>query len=318
MRVELLLGVLGLLGGSALAQDYPTRPVRLVVGSTPGGGTDISARILAPKLTEYFGRQFVVENRPGATTAIGGVFVAGSPPDGHTLWMCVSSLTMNPYIQLKWPIDALKDFAPVAQLATTPNIMVAHPSLPVRTAKDLIALAKPRPGEINYAGAGPGSSQHVSMELFLYMAGIKLVHVPYRGQSPALLEVMAGHMHLMMSALMTALPQVRVNRVRALGVTGSKRTAIAPDIPTIAESGLPGYEVIQWYGVVAPAGTPRDIVTRLNAALVKALQDPEVKERYLRDGAETVGSTPEEFGALIASELKKWGKVIKEANIKAQ
>src|SRR5262245_38937671 len=204
-RALVLLGALGVLGGKAFllgvlggsiwfprtanAQDWPSRPVRMIVGSTPGGGTDISARILAPKLTEYFGRQFVVENRPGATTAIGGVFVAGSPPDGHTLWMCVSSLTMNPYIQLKWPIDALKDFAPVAQLATTPNIMVAHPSLPVRTAKDLIALAKPRPGEINYAGAGPGSSQHVSMELFLYMAGIKLVHVPYRGQSPALLEV---------------------------------------------------------------------------------------------------------------------------------
>jgi tripartite-type tricarboxylate transporter receptor subunit TctC len=302
---------------AVLAQDYPIRPVRLVVGSSPGGGTDISARILAPYLTEHFGRQFVVENRPGGTTTIGGAAVATSPPDGYTLWMAVSSLTINPYVLPKVPYDAVKDFTPVSQVAIASNIIIAHPSLPVRTAKDLIAMAKQRPGQLNYSAGGAGSSQHLSMELFLHMAGIKVVHIAYRGQGPALLDLIAGHVHLMMSNLLSALPAVRTDRARAIGVTGPKRSVVAPDIPTIAESGLPGYEVLQWYGVLAPAGTPRDIVTKLNAAIVKALHDPAVKERFLRDGAETVGGTPEEFAALIASELKKWGKVIKEANIKA-
>jgi tripartite-type tricarboxylate transporter receptor subunit TctC len=312
-----LVTLLSTVIGVACAQDYPSRPVRMLVGSTPGGGTDISARIIASKLTEYFGRQFVVENRPGATASIAGAVVATAQPDGHTLWACASSLTTNPYILPKLPYDAVKDFAPVSQLAITHNIMIAHPSLPVRTVKELIALARPRPGEIQYAGAGPGSNQHVSMELFLHMAGIKILHVPYKGQSPALLDVMAGHMHLMMSSLIAALPQVRNGRVRALGVTGGKRTIVAPDIPTIAESGLPGYEVLQWYGVLAPAGTPRDIVMKLNTAIVKGLQDAEVKDRYLRDGAETAPTTPEEFGAAIAAEIKKWGPVIKAAGIKA-
>ena len=315
-KAFLFLG-LGVLGGEAVAQDYPNRPVRLVVGSSPGGGTDISARILAPYLTELFGRQFVVENRPGATASIAGAVVAAAPPDGYTLWACASSLTTNPYILPKLPYDALKDFAPVSQLAITHNIMISHPSLPVRTVKELIALAKPRPGELQYAGAGSGSNQHVAMELFLHMAGIRIVHVAYRGQSPALLDLMAGHMHLMMSSLIAAVPQVRNGRLRALGVTGGKRAIVAPDIPTIAESGLPGYEVLQWYGVLAPAATPREVVAKLNAAIVKGLQDPEVKERYLRDGAETAGTTPEEFGAVIAAELKKWARVIKAANITA-
>jgi tripartite-type tricarboxylate transporter receptor subunit TctC len=299
------------------AQDYPTRPVRLIVASSPGGGTDIAARIIAPKLTEYFGRQVVVDNRPGGTTTIGGDIVAHSPPDGYTLWMGVSSLAINPYILPKVPYDAVKDFAPVSQVAVTPNIMIAHPSLPARTAKELIALAKARPGQLNYAAGGAGSSQHLSMELFLHMAALKIVHVGYRGQGPALLDLVAGHIHLMMSNILSALPHVRTGRLRAIGVTSPKRTIVAPDIPVIAESGLPGYEVIQWYGVLAPAGTPREVIAKIHAGIVRALQDPATRERFLRDGAETVGSTPEEFAALIAADLKKWGKVIKEAKITA-
>jgi tripartite-type tricarboxylate transporter receptor subunit TctC len=301
---------------AAEAQDYPTRPVRLVVGTSPGGGTDITARIIAPKLSEYFGRQIVVENRPGATTTIAGDIVARSAPDGYTLWMGVSSLTINPYVLTKVPYDAVKDFAPVSQVVVLPNIMIAHPSLPVRSVKELIALARPRPGQLNFAAGGAGSSQHLAMELFLHMAGVKIIHVGYRGQGPALLDVVAGHVHLMMSNILGALPLVRNGRLRALGVTGAKRAIVAPDIPTIAESGVPGYEVMQWYGVLAPANTPREVIARIHAALVRALQDPAINERFLRDGAETVGSTPEEFAAVIGADLRKWGKVVKDAGIK--
>lgn len=301
---------------AAYAQDYPTKPVRLVVGSTPGGGTDITARIIAPKLSEYLGRQVVIENRAGATTTIGGEHVARSAPDGYTLWMGVSSLTINPHILKNIPYDAVKDFAPVSQVAVVPNIIISHPALPARTVKELIAFARPRPGQINFASGGPGSSQHLAMELFLSMTGLKIVHVAYKGQGPALLDLMAGHIHLMMSNILSALPPVRSGRLRAIGLTGLKRSSVAPDVPTIAESGVPGYEVMQWYGILAPANTPRDVISRIHAATVRTVQDPVIKERFNRDGAETVGSTPEEFAAVISADLKKWGKVVKDAGIK--
>jgi tripartite-type tricarboxylate transporter receptor subunit TctC len=301
---------------AAYAQDYPTKPVRLVVASTPGGGTDISARAIAPKLSEYLGQQVVIENRAGATTTIGVNFVARSAPDGYTLLMGVSSLTINPHILTNIPYDAVKDLAPVSQVVVAPNIMVSHPSLPARSVKELIAFARMRPGQLNFAAGGAGSSQHLAIELFLSMTGLKIVHVPYKGQGPALIAVVAGEVSLMMANVLSALPHVRNGRIRAHGVTSDKRATVAPDIPTIAEAGVPGYEVVQWYGVLAPANTPRDIIAKLHAATVRALQDPATKQRLISDGSEPVGNTPEEFAAVIRADLKKWSKVVKDAGIK--
>ncbi|MGH8700126.1 MAG: Bug family tripartite tricarboxylate transporter substrate binding protein [Burkholderiales bacterium] len=301
---------------AACAQDYPIKPVRLVVASTPGGGTDISARLIAPKLTEYLGRQFVVENRPGATTTIGVDFVAKSPPDGYTLLMGVSSLAINPHILKNVPYDALKDLAPISQVLVSPNIMVAHPSLPARSVKELIAFARPRPGELNFAAGGAGSNQHLAIELFLYMTGVKIVHVPYKGQGMALLDTVAGQVSLMMANVISALPHVRNARLRALGVTGAKRATVAPDIPTIAEAGVPGYEVLQWYGVLAPAATPREIIGRLHDAVARAVQDPKIRERIVADAGEPVGNTPDELAAILRADFRKWGEVIRKAGIK--
>ena len=300
----------------AIAQDYPTRPVRLVVASTPGGGTDITARLIAPKLSEQLGRQVVVENRPGATTMIGAEFVSRSPPDGHTLLMGVSSLTINPYIQAKVPYDVVKDFAPVSQVLTAPNILVSHPSLPARTVKELIAFAGARPGQLNFAAGSPGSNQHLAIELFLSMTKLKMTYVPYKGQGPALLDVTAGHVHLMMSNILSALPHIKSGRIRALGITSLKRASVASAIPTIAEAGVPAYEVVQWYGILAPAATPRDIIARVHSATVRALQDPAIQAHIAGEGGEPVGGTPEEFSAVIRADLQKWGKVVREMGIK--
>lgn len=300
----------------ARAQDYPVKPIRLVVGSTPGGGTDISARLIAPRMTERLGQQVVVENRPGATTTIGVNHVVRSAPDGYTLLMGVSSLAINPHILKNVPYDALTDLAPVSQVLVAPNIMVAHPSLPVRSVKELVAFARARPGELNFAAGGAGSSQHLAIELFLYMTGTRIVHVPYKGQGMALIDVVAGQVSLMMANVISALPHVRNARLRALGVTGAQRASVAPDIPTIAEAGVPGYEVVQWYGVLAPAATPREIISRLHGAVVHAVQDPKIRERIVADGGEPVGNTPEEFSAILRADFKKWGDVIRKAGIR--
>ncbi len=298
------------------AQDYPRKTIRLIVASSPGGGTDITARIIAPKLSEFLGRQVVVENRAGATTTIGGEFVARSAPDGYTLLMCVSSLAILPYILPRVPFDAVKDFAPVSQVVVLPNIMVLHPSLPVRSVKELIAFARTRPGQLNFAAGSPGSNPHLAMELFLSMTGLKMVHVPYKGLGPAVAAVVAGEVPMVMAPVPSALPHVRNGRVRAIGVTSVKRATVAPDIPTLAEAGVPGYEVVQWYGILAPANTPRDIIAKLHATTVRVVQDPATRQRLISDGSEPVGNTPEEFSAVIRADLKKWGKVVKDAGIK--
>jgi len=307
---------LAAVSGYSSAQDFPSKPLRLVVGSTPGGGTDISARLIAPKMSEQLGQQVVVENRPGATTTIGVNYVVRSAPDGYTMLMGVSSLAINPHILQNVPYDALKDLAPVTQVLVAPNIMVAHPSLPIRTVKDLVAFARPRPGQLNFAAGGAGSSQHLAIELFLYMTGTKIVHVPYKGQGMALIDVVAGQVSLMMANVISALPHVRSARLRALGVTGSKRTTVAPDIPTIAEAGVPGYEVLQWYGVLAPAATPREIIGRLHGVIAHAVQDPKIRERIVADAGEPVGNTPDEFSAILRADYKKWGDVIRKAGIR--
>ena len=297
---------------------YPTRPVRFVVPSAPGGGTDITARIVAPKLSEYLGQQVVVENRAGAGTMIGGEAVARAAPDGYTLLVGISTLAINPAMYRKVPYDALKDFAPITQLVSLSNILVTHPSLPVQSVKSLIAFAKARPGQIHYASAGVGTNPHLSVELFLTMAGLKMIHVPYKGSGQGIVDVVAGHVPVMMPSILTGLPYAKNGRLRGLGVTGAKRAGAAPDVPTIAEAGVPGYEATQWFGVLAPAGTQREIIARLHAEITRALQAAEVRQRLAGDGADLVGSTPEEFTAFIRSETAKWAKVVKSAGIQPE
>ena len=310
-----------LLGATALAHaqaNYPTRAVRVIVPSAPGGGTDISARILAPQLTAVLGQQVIVENRAGAGTMIGGEAVARATPDGYTLLMGISTLAINPAMYKKVPYDALKDFAPVSQAVALSNVLVVHPSLPVRNLKEFIALVKARPGQVNFASAGVGTSPHLSMELFLVLAKLNMLHVPYKGSGPGVTDLVAGHVPAMMPNMLSAQPHIKSGRLRALGVTGTKRAPGADDIPTIAEAGVPGYQAVQWYGLLAPAATARDIVTKLHAGVVRALQNPEVRQRLLNDGAEPVGSSPEEFATYLRAETVKWAKVVQAAGIKPE
>ena len=307
--------LLALASTTANAQTYPTRPVRLIVPSSPGGGTDISARIIAPELSKALGQQVVVENRAGAGTMIGGEVVAKAPPDGYTLLMGISTLAINPAIYRKVLFDALRDLAPITQAVSLPNVIVGHPALPARNVKELIALARSRPGALTFASAGIGTSPHLTMELFLSMSKTRMLHVPYKGTGPALTDLIAGHVQVMATNMLTGYPQIKSGRMRPYGVTSSKRVAAAPEIPTIAEAGVPGYEAVQWYGVLAPAGTPRPILTRLHTEIVKVLQLESVKELLAKDGAEAVGSTPEQFAAFIKAETLKWAKVVRDAGI---
>ncbi len=305
--------------GSVFAQtSYPNRPVRMVVPSSAGGGTDIIARIITPKLSERLGQQVIVDNRPGAGTMIGGEVVAKSPPDGYTLLMGISTLAINPAIYKKVPYDAQRDFAPITQTVSAPNILVVHPSLPVKSVKELIAFARAHPGQLNFASAGAGTNPHLTMELFLSMAKLQMVHIPYKGSAPAIIDMLAGHVAVMTATILTGMPHVRSSRLRALGVTSAIRIAAAPEIPTIAEAALPGYEAVQWYGLLAPAQTPKDIIARLHGEMARILHLPDVKERFAGDGAEPVGNTPEEFGRYIRTETEKWAKVAREAGIRPE
>ena len=302
----------------AIAQSYPAKPIRLIVPAATGGGIDISARILGPKLAEYLGQPIVVENRTGWGTNTGTEFVAHAAPDGYTLLMGVSSLSISPFIQKTMPFDVVKDFAPISLVVVVPNILVAHPSVPAASVKELIAYAKARPGQLNYATGGFGGNQHLGMELFLHATGLKMTTIVYKGVGPAVVDVVAGHVPMMMANVMSALPYIKSGRMRAYGVTSLKRTNIAPDIPTLDELGVPGFEVVQWFGILAPANTPRDIITKLHAVTVRALQDPVIRERFINDGGDPVGNTPEEFAAVIRDDLKKWAKVTKDAGIKPE
>jgi tripartite-type tricarboxylate transporter receptor subunit TctC len=299
-------------------QAYPTRAVRLVVPSSSGGGADITARIISPRLSEYLRQQVVVENRAGAGTMIGGEVVARAAPDGYTLLLAAAPLAINPAMYKKVPYDALRDFAPITQVVSLPNLLISHPSLPVKTVKELIAFARFRPGALSFASAGVGTAPHLFMELFLEMAGLKMVHVPYKGAGPGVIGVIAGHVPLMTPTIFAALGHVRDGRLRGLGVTGAKRASGAPDIPTIAEAGVPGYEASNWFGVSAPAGTPREIVNQIHSDIVRVLQQPDIKARLSIDGAEPVGSTPDEFAVYIRAETAKWAKVVRNAGIQPE
>ena len=307
------------LHAAAAAEAYPAKPVRFVVAFPPGGGTDIIARSIAQKLSERLAQQVVVDNRPGAGGNIGTDIVAKSAPDGHTLLMgSAGPLAINASLFGKMPFDPIRDLAPVTLAASTPNVLVVHPSLRAATIEELIALAKARPGEINFASSGHGTPAHLAGELFNSMARVKMVHVPYKGAAPALADLLGGQVQLMFSTMPPALPHVKDGRLRALAVTSAKRSPAMPELPTVDEIALPGFEANTWHGVVAPAGTPTAIIARLNREIVSILHLPEVVERLSAQGAEPVGSTPEEFAAYIRSETVKWAKVVRESGAKAE
>lgn len=303
---------LGLLvAGMASGQSYPSKPVRLIVPYPPGGGTDIFARLVGAKLSEALGQPFVIEQRPGAAGVIGADAAAKSAPDGYTIFIGqASNLAINASLMKKLPYDPVRDFAPITRVAMSPNLLVVHPSLPVRSVKDLVALAKARPGEINYASAGNGSPGHLAAEYFKKVAKIEVVHIPYKGAAPAMLDVIAGNVSDHFTSPVSAQPFVAAGRLRQIAVTSAKRFPPLPDVPAIAEAGYKDIDMVAWWGLLAPAGTPVDIVNRLQATAVKALNAPELKERLASQGAMVYTDTPAEFATYIKSEIANWAKVV--------
>ena len=300
---------------AALAQSYPTKPIRLIVPFAPGGVADVVGRTITPRLSEALGQPILVDNRGGAGGTLGTAIGAKSPPDGYTLILPAASHATTPGLYRKLPFDPVKDFAGVAQLVTVPYLLVIHPSLPAKTVKEFIALAKSKPGELTYGSAGNGSSNHLAGELFKSMSGANIVHIPYKGSAPAMVDLLGGHIPFMFDAINTSLPHMKTGRIRAIGIGTLKPSRVAPELPTIASQGLPGYEANTWIGVLAPAGTPRDVINLLNGHIVKILRVPEIQERLSNQGAEPVGSSPEQFDAFLASEVRKWGKVITNAKV---
>ena len=308
-----------LLATAALAQSYPAKPIRLIVPFAAGGGNDNVARLVGKHLSDSLGQQLVIDNRPGAGGVLGAELAAKAVPDGYTLFLGgVGSHAVNPNLNVSLPYDPIRDFAPVALLAQAPLVLVVHPSVPADSITAFVALARSRPGQLNYASNGNGSSSHLAAVMFDSMTGVDMVHVPYKGLSPALTDLLSGRVQLMFSSVVAILPHIKAGKLRGLAVTGSRRLASMPNLPTIAESGMPGYEASSWYGVLAPAGTPREIVARLNAELVKALEQPEVRTSLLAEGAEPIGGTPEQFAAHIRSEKERLGKLIREAKIRLE
>jgi tripartite-type tricarboxylate transporter receptor subunit TctC len=302
----------------ANAQAWPQRPVRIVVPSPPAGGTDIVARVMADHFSKAFKQQFFVENRPGAGNMIGIESVARAPNDGYTFLMTASTLSLNSVLYKKVSYDPIKDFAPITLAAKAPNVLIVNPSVPAKTLTEFIALAKSQPGKLTYGTPGIGTSPHMCMELFKSMAGVDLQHIPYRGTVPALTDVMSGQISGMFSTALSAKPQIEAGKVRAFGVSTATRSSSMPDIPSIAEAGVPGYEAVQWYGFLAPAGTPAAIISQIHAESMKALNSAEMKEKLAHDGAEPSPTSPEEFAAHIRAELDKWRKVAKAAGIEPQ
>ena len=295
----------------AVAQGYPAKPVKVIVPYPPGGSTDIVARVVAQKLSEQTGQQFLVDNRGGAGGNIGAEAVARSPADGYTLLVATTAHAINRTLFKSMGYDLMKDFVPISQLTAGPLVIVANPALPAKSVKELIALAKAKPGELTYASSGNGQSTHLAVELFDTMAGIKMTHVPYKGSAPAITDVMGGQVSVFFDTMLSAMPHVRSGKLKALAVTSAARSPAAPDIPTVAESGLPGYEAIAWNGLVAPAGTPREVVARLNAEVKKVLELPEIRERFAAQGFAAAWSSPEKYAAFLDAEVEKWGKVVK-------
>jgi tripartite-type tricarboxylate transporter receptor subunit TctC len=300
----------------AEAQSWPTRPVRLISPFAPGGGADITSRALAQKLSPALGQQVVVENRGGAGGMIGVDMAAKAPADGYTMVLgTIGPIAINPSLYKKMTYDPMRDLIPVSQAANALNVLVVHPSLPAKNVKEMIAIAKARPGQMNYGSSGPGATDHLAGELFNVLAGVKMVHVPYKGGAPAMLDLVAGNVQVVFSTVSTAVAAMDSKRVRPLAMTGNQRFELMPDLPTVAEAGLKGFEVNNWYGIFLPTGTPKDIVAKLNAEVVKALAAPDVKKRLIEAGIVATSSSPEGFAAYVKAESSKWAKVIKEAGI---
>ena len=308
---------LALFAALAPAQTYPTKPIRIVVPFPPGGATDLLARDVAQKLTEVWAQPVIVDNRPGAGGNIGSELVAKATPDGYTLEMgTVGTHAINASLYAKMPYDHVKDFVPVILVAGVPNVLVVNPTVPVNSVAELIAYAKANPGKLNFASSGSGTSIHLSGELFKVMAGVQMTHIPYKGSAPALQDLLGGQVQLMFDNLPPSLPQIRAGKLRALAVTSAARAPLLPEVPTIAESGLPGFEASSWFGILAPAGTPPAIVAKLNAEIAKWLATPEARDKLSKQGAAAAGGTPEDFAKHIAAETAKWAKVVKESGAK--
>ena len=318
MKRRLIVGIALLLGtGAAWAQQWPTKPIRFVAPFAPGGGTDFIARIAAQKLTEAVMHQVIVENRPGAGGTLGADIGAKAPPDGYTFTVIAGSYAVNPSLY-KLSYDPNNDITPVIQFSQGPFVIVSHPSLPAKTAKELIAIAKTKPGQLNYATSGQGSIVHLATELFCMQAGIKMTHIPYKGTGPALTDTLAGHTQLLWGSAAAAVPMVKNGKLKAIGVSTMQRIAALPDVPTVNESGLKGYDVILWHGLIGPKGLPQAIVERVNAELNKALKSKDMEEKLAADGVSSAGGTPQQFGTLIKRDIDTWAKVVKAAGVKPE
>jgi tripartite-type tricarboxylate transporter receptor subunit TctC len=312
-----LLACLGTVAGGAIAQQYPTKPVRIVVPFAPGGSNDILARVIGQKLTEAWGQQVIVENRPGGGTVIGTDVVAKSAPDGYTLLMVSPSHSTNPTLVKKLPFDTLRDLALVIFVAHSSNVLLAHPSLPARSVKELLALARARPDQVTFGSGGNGTSTHLSGELLSQRGRVKMLHVPYKGAAPAGIALISGQITWIFGNAIPSLPHIRSGRLRALAVTGAQRNPVLPDVPTVADT-LPGFEVYAWYGIAAQGATPKDVIARLNRDIGRVLETSEMKSRLAAEGAEVKGGSPEDFSAFFHAEIDKWAKVIRAAEIKLE
>jgi tripartite-type tricarboxylate transporter receptor subunit TctC len=314
-----VLAAATLVAGSVCAQSFPSKPVRIVIAFPAGGGTDIVARLMQPKLTEMWGHQVLVDNRPGASGIIGTELAAKAPPDGHTMFMgTMGNLSVNKHLFPKMAVDPIKDFAPVTQVVAVHFVMIAHPSLPAKNVKELIALAKAHPGELAYGSSGAGGAPHLAGELLKKMAGINLVHVPYKGSAPSAQDLMGGQIMLGFDSIIQNLPHIKSGRLKALAVLGNERQSVLPGVPTMSESGVPGYDLTNWFALVLPVATPADVASRIAADVNKVLALPDIREKIAAMGATTVGNSPQQFGAFMRAESDKWAKLIAEAGIKAQ
>ncbi|MBI4189772.1 MAG: tripartite tricarboxylate transporter substrate binding protein [Betaproteobacteria bacterium] len=304
---------------ASVAQPYPNRPLRFILPYPPGGGADVIGRMLAEKLAESLGQSVVVDNRPGAGGNIGMALVAKSPPDGYTLALgTLAPLGLAPSLYQQLPYDPLRDFAPISLVASAPTLLAVHPSLPVKSVSELIAFAKAHPGKLNYSSSGTGGGGHRAGEMFNAMAGVKMVHIPYKGGSPSVLALISNEVSLTFGTIPAVLPHVKSGKIRGIAVAGVKRSSVAPDLPTVAEAGLPGFYDEAWWGVIAPAKTPKTIIVRLNAELVKIAHNPNMREKLFRLGADAIGSSPEQFSDHIEAEIKRWAKLAKEIDIRAE
>lgn len=312
----LIVGAMAAVSSVTLAQDYPARSVRMLVPFPPGGGTDLIARLVGRHLSEKWGQTVVIDNRPGASMMIASEIVARSAPDGYTIIMSSVNHTINPSLYPKIPYDTLEDFAAVTQVAITPLLLVVHPTLPVKTTKELIALARARKGQLSYASSGTGGPLHLAGELFKMMAKVEMTHVPYKGNGPAQVDLIGGRVQVMFASILASSPQVAAGKMRALAVTSLKRSSAYPDLPTVSEAALKGYEALTWFGVLAPGGTPAGVIDKLYTDIAGMLQLPEPRNKIISLGGEPVGNTPTQFSKLLRDEVNKWGKVIKQANIR--